>query len=381
MPGEKNSESYATPKPAKIARLSQTESFAGSLTPGSTGTPTGTRNTSSGSFEVPPTPCLKRLGFGTGVNVMLYERSPRGGMARSPWAIKKLRRKGEQACIATRLEEEAAILKRMSHPNIIGYRGFRREKDGGLILAVENGHKALYDIIEETREACEEEGTDLEPLDPNDILKVIRAMACALDYLHNGQKILHGDLKSGNVLIIGDFEEIKLCDFGVTVPVDEVGVAKITSQRQYVGTEPWAAIEVIEGTEVTTKTDIFALGCTIFEMLTLESPHFNKMVELGSDGGEGGGTLNFDESNDDDDAYNEALGKRPDLPDNIESFIEVDVFEKIFALFYACTSEDPKQRPSARQILDILDEAPSKASDDKTETSEETDDKVQKDDP
>ena len=65
----------------------------------------------------------------------------------------------------------------MSHPNIIGYRGFRREKDGGLILAVENGHKALYDIIEETREACEEEGTDLEPLDPNDIPKVIRAMA------------------------------------------------------------------------------------------------------------------------------------------------------------------------------------------------------------
>ena len=50
MPGEKNSESYATPKPAKIARLSQTESFAGSLTPGSTGTPTGTRNTSSGRW-------------------------------------------------------------------------------------------------------------------------------------------------------------------------------------------------------------------------------------------------------------------------------------------------------------------------------------------
>ena len=69
------------------------------------------------------------------------------------------------------------------------------------------------------------------------------------------------------------------------------------------------------------------------------------------------------------------------LPDNIESYIEVDVFEKIFALFYACTSEDPEKRPSARQILDILDEAPSKASDDKTETSEETDDKVLKDDP
>ena len=46
------------------------------------------------------------------------------------------------------------------------------------------------------------------------------------------------------------------------------------------------------------------------------------MVELGSDGGEGDGTLNFDESNDDD-AYNEALGKRPDLPGLITTSILV----------------------------------------------------------
>ena len=105
-----------------------------------------------------------------------------------------------------RLEEEAKILKRMSHPNIIGFRGFQREKNGGLTLAVENGHRALYDIIEKNREVCDEEGLDLEPLDPNDILKVVRAMASGLDYLHTKQNLLHGDLKSGNVLIIGDFE-------------------------------------------------------------------------------------------------------------------------------------------------------------------------------
>ena len=66
--------------------------------------------------------------------------------------------------------------------------------------------QALFDIIEETRESCDEEGLDLEPLDPADILKVVRAVASALDYLHNQQKLLHGDLKAGNVLIIGDFE-------------------------------------------------------------------------------------------------------------------------------------------------------------------------------
>jgi len=330
---------YSTPKPAKVAKLSTD----GSMTPCSI-----TPSSSRGSFEVPPTPCLKRLGFGTGVNVMLYERSPRGGVARSPWAIKKLRRKGEQACIAKRLEEEASILKKMSHPNIIGFRGFQRGKDGTMTLAVENGQRALYDIIEKNREAFDEEGLDLEPLDPADILKVIKAMARGLDYLHNKQSLLHGDLKSGNVLIIGDFDEIKLCDFGVTVPIGPDGVAKITREVQYVGTEPWCALEVIEGTEVTTKTDIFALGCTIFEMLTLESPHFNLADE-------GSTTEDEDDEDDYEEAYESALGKRPELPDTVQTYINVAEFEKVFALFYACTDQDPAKRPSAKDILDILE--------------------------
>merc|ERR1711974_76769 len=132
------------------------------------------------------------------------------------------------ANIAKRLENEANVLKKLSHPNIIGFRGFRREKDGSLILAVENGQKALYDIIqdivEEVREMNEEEdevGDPPEPLEPANILKVVRGVAAALDYLHTRAKLLHGDMKSGNILIIGDFEEVKLCDFGVTVPVDD----------------------------------------------------------------------------------------------------------------------------------------------------------------
>ena len=54
-------------------------------------------------------------------------------------------------------------------------------------------------------------------------------------------------------------------------------------------------------------------------------------------------------------AYSNALGKRPELPDSIQAYINVEEFEKVFALFYACTDEDPSKRPSAKQILDILD--------------------------
>ena len=68
---------------------------------------------------------------------MLYERSPRSGGPRSPWAIKKLNKAHAGLDIAERLEKEAAILKTLNHPNIVGYRGFKRSPDGSQILALE----------------------------------------------------------------------------------------------------------------------------------------------------------------------------------------------------------------------------------------------------
>ena len=47
--------------------------------------------------------------------------------------------------------------------------------------------------------------------------EVALGLAKALRYLHNKKHLLHGDLKSGNVLIGGDFDSVKLCDFGVSL--------------------------------------------------------------------------------------------------------------------------------------------------------------------
>ncbi len=113
------------------------------------------------------------------MNVFLYQRTPgsasasrRGPFAYSssqsscesssnsrpsPWAIKKLRgsRSGNASFrpeLARRMEREAEILRSLSHPHIIGYRGFRRSTDGTRILAIENGEKSLLDMIEEITE-------------------------------------------------------------------------------------------------------------------------------------------------------------------------------------------------------------------------------------
>lgn len=43
----------------------------------------------------------------------------------------------------------------------------------------------------------------------------------SLQYLHNEKKLLHGDMKSCNIVIKGDFETIKICDVGVSLHLDE----------------------------------------------------------------------------------------------------------------------------------------------------------------
>ena len=74
---------------------------------------------------------------------------------------------------------------------------------------------------------------------------------------------------------------------------------------------------------LTFQTDIYALGCTIYEMLSLETPHFNKM-----------GDLENDDGNDsiDDAEYQQALGTRPDLPDYLDDFLQDDAYEKILGM-------------------------------------------------
>ena len=170
------------------------------------------------------------------------------------------------------MEEEAKVLKSLSHPNIIGFRGFNKKEDGTHSLVMEDGHKSLLDIIDERSEQEEE------PFSVPVIESVIEKVASALNYLHTEKQILHGDIKSGNVLVVADFQNVKLCDFGVTLPLNEDGVVS-DPDRKYVGTEAWSPMEVIkDDAAITSKADIFAFGLLIYEMLALHSPHVDKLV-------------------------------------------------------------------------------------------------------
>ncbi|CAH0722063.1 unnamed protein product, partial [Brenthis ino] len=283
------------------------------------------------TITIPPSPFLNRLGYGTGVSVMQLVRSPRAGQIRSPWALKMLNKRVKPNRVYTdRIQAEAELLKRMSHPNIVGFRAFSKGKI--LYLGMEACDLSLGDMIENrVEESCE-------PFSPKQILKVALDIGKALDYLHTKMQILHGDIKSYNILVNGDFVICKLCDFGVTLPLDENGVfdKKKNKTTLYYGTEAWSAPEVIHGGEISNKTDIWPLGLTFWEMMALMPPH--SMDETLDE------SICSDQSMDED-YFREKYGTRPPLPVNICP----TAYTGALALYCACTAPAP-QRPAAADL-------------------------------
>lgn len=105
----------------------------------------------------------------------------------------------------------------------------------------------------------------------------------ALDYLHTTAHILHGDLKSFNVLIKGDFDLCKLCDFGVSQPLNADGYLDVANNTNvsYIGTDLWSAPEVFNSTakDISSKADLFSFGLVIYECIALHPPHINNIEQ------------------------------------------------------------------------------------------------------
>jgi PDZ-binding kinase len=104
-------------------------------------------------LRLPSSPLLEKLGCGTGVEVMRFKRSPKTENSSSPWAIKRITKNQltnvNSEIYGKRLKEEAQILKKLVHPNIVGFRKYTQLSDGRVCLAMEDCSKSLGDILED----------------------------------------------------------------------------------------------------------------------------------------------------------------------------------------------------------------------------------------
>ncbi|EDW46295.1 GM13297 [Drosophila sechellia] len=161
---------------------------------------------SSTPINVPPSPMMKTLGHGTGIRVYRLDRSPRLGEIRSPWAVKRITqnmRVKKDTLFNERIVHEADILRtsfklaQTEASNIVGFRGVITNDEGINTLALEMCTISLGSILEERHDE------DLGPLPAKNTYKMIMDVAQGLDFLHNEARLMHGDIKSFNVLVKG----------------------------------------------------------------------------------------------------------------------------------------------------------------------------------
>jgi len=166
-----------------------------------------------------------------------------------------------------RFEREARMLASLNHPRIAAIYGL--EESGGRKFLV------MELVPGETLAECIKRG----PIPLDEALAIARQIADALEAAHDSEKgIVHRDLKPANVKITPE-GQLKVLDFGLAKAFDvqpadvspshspTISIAA-TQQGIILGTAAYMSPEQAKGRTVDKRTDIFAFGCVLFEMLS-----------------------------------------------------------------------------------------------------------------
>ncbi len=158
-----------------------------------------------------------------------------------------------------RFRREARAVAALRHPNIVQIHDFGHEGDCYYMVTEFVEGQTLKDRLETTREVEER-------LPPEEVVRIIRQIADALDYAHQ-QGMIHRAVKPANVLLTAN-SQVVLSDFGIAHLVEGTRFT-VTG---VVGTPDYMSPEQGMGGKIDGRSDIYSLGVVLYEMLVGQVP-------------------------------------------------------------------------------------------------------------
>lgn len=159
--------------------------------------------------------------------------------------------------LKSRFFREAEAAGRLSHPAIVTVYDVGEEADLAFIAMDYARGRPLSEFGKPGR---------LLPLAT--VLDIVARVADALDYAHR-QKIIHRDIKPGNIIFNPDNGEIKITDFGIAKISDD----SRTRTGSVMGSPLYMSPEQLKGQKVTGASDTYSLGITLYKLVSGETPY------------------------------------------------------------------------------------------------------------
>jgi TolB-like protein len=175
-------------------------------------------------------------------------------------AIKTLRPELSSAIATERFLKEIRFTARLTHPHIVPIHD-SGEIDGTLfyVMPFIEGESLRHRLIRDGR------------LPVEDALRIAHDVADALHHAHQ-HDVLHRDIKPENILL--ESGHAVVADFGIARAVSTAGADTLTQTGQLVGTPLYMSPEQALGArEIDGRSDIYSLGCVLYEMLAGAAPH------------------------------------------------------------------------------------------------------------
>ncbi len=162
----------------------------------------------------------------------------------------------EKAAYRARFYQEAKAAGHLNHPNIVTIHDLGESADVAYIAMELMEGRELQEILNGVKRMSVEEA-----------LNIAAQVATGLYFAHK-RGIVHRDIKPSNIMVLGD-NHVKIADFGIASMPSSL---KLTQDGMIVGSPLYMSPEQILSKPIDTRSDIFSLGVTLYQMLTWRLP-------------------------------------------------------------------------------------------------------------